>query len=425
MALECQTTRKVRTTKNRESVCGKIARGFCPYPELQIQNTKLRHSLDDLRTELRQSLGDLRRLKELKELVFIRFRGQERILWKEIAGPNMEVLVISDCPISTFSFKKGTMQVGTVLRDFTLSGTDITKIHIHGDVLPSLETLDLSGNRKLKKVENLPSTLLRLNLQGCSQLKTITSLSNLVDLKVLKANQCSVLETLNVEDLISLEEIQAEACWELKSIQGLSQRDRLKCLRISTDTRAIWNDICNFLASTSHQNLSTAFLSGTLAKSSALTCPYPRVYQVMGKIHSIAGKFNLKVVDVLFAGFSSKFHTKVEEFQSYGAILMCFLTVGSPNWCYFDVRFEASDDGVSVDEYKMVVKLGDSDESYFHIFMWTEECNMFSDHEKGYNNISVSRGSDCYDVETVGWIMMVDKDTKVSQVCKEIIIALS
>jgi hypothetical protein len=113
-------------------------------------------------------------------------------------------------------------------------------------VLPSLETLDLSDNSELMQVKGLPSTLIRLNLQGCDQLKTLINLSNLVDLKFLCINECIHLETLNVEGLMSLEEIQAEGCSKLKSIEGLIQRERLKCLRISTNTDVIWNGISMF-----------------------------------------------------------------------------------------------------------------------------------------------------------------------------------
>jgi hypothetical protein len=114
------------------------------------------------------------------------------------------------------------------------------------------EILDLSRNSELVQVKGMPSTLIRLDLQECYQLKASINLSNLVDLKFLCISRCGKLETLNVEGLMSLEEIQAEECLELKSIEGLSQPERLKYLRISTNTGVIWNDICNFLVSILH-----------------------------------------------------------------------------------------------------------------------------------------------------------------------------
>jgi hypothetical protein len=65
-------------------------------------------------------------------------------------------------------------------------------------------------------VNALPSALVSLNLQNCYGLKTLTSLSNLVNLKFLNINRCFNLKTLNTEGLASLEEIKAEECWELQ-----------------------------------------------------------------------------------------------------------------------------------------------------------------------------------------------------------------
>jgi Leucine-rich repeat (LRR) protein len=392
-------------------------------------------------TELRQSLGDLRPLKELKDLILIDFDGADGILWEEIAGPNMKVLVIRDCPISIFSFKEQrTMHIAMgALIDFTLTETRISEMCIPEGVLPSLETLDLSYNRALMQVKYLPSTLVRLNLQGCVRLKALINLSNLVDLKFLCISRCEELETLNVEGLTSLEEIQAEACRELKSIEGLSQLERLKYLRISTITGVIWNDICNFLTSTSHKKISTAFFSG---KSTMTGWDTAFIEMVMREMQLITAKFNLKVVDVVFHatpddfGFPAdpdaygrtplEFDTKMEDFQSYGAILMCFLT-SSDGLDLFHVSFEASNDGGSSDEYEFrtgyILEDEDGVKLRLHVLMWTEECNLFRD-EKGYNNITVSCDSRPFAVKK-GWIMMVDKNVDVSQVCKQIVIAWS
>jgi hypothetical protein len=84
-----------------------------------------------------------------------------------------------------------------------------------------------------------------------------------------------------------------------------------------------------------------------------------KLVQVMPEMQSITEQFNLKVVDVVFHATATpdafgrtplEFHTKMEDFQSYGAILMCFLT-GSAEPDQFRVRFEASDDGRSAHEY--------------------------------------------------------------------------
>lgn len=311
-------------------------------------------------TKLRQSLGDLRRLKEL---ILIHFNCPGGILWQEIAGPNIKLLVIRDCPIDIFKEQR-TMDVAMgALIDFTLRKTRISEICIPEGVLPSLETLDLSENSFLMQVKDLPSTLVRLDLRRCSRLKTLIHLSNLVDLKFLCINNCRELEILNVEGLTSLEEIQAEDCMELKSIPGLSQLERLKYIRISTNTDVLWNDICNFLTSTSHKKLSTAFFTG---KSTITYSDTDMVVQ-----QSITEKFKVKVVDVVFPATASalnvgsfEFQRKMESFQTYGGILMCFLTINS-GCDQFLVKFEAGNDVTQLmNTHSAVVLVGDMNKNY-------------------------------------------------------------
>jgi len=219
----------------------------------------------------------------------------------------------------------------------------------------------------------------------------------------------------------------------------------LKSLSISTYTDAIWNDICNFLASTSHENLSTAFFSGRVGKSST----FPRRDRAF---YEMVGKFNLKVVDVIYPASLDvvfpaspseyEFQTKMEEFQSYGAMFMCFLTFSPPRYTFshchgipcttshksciqFLFRFEASNDEGPAEEYEFVAgySFGVEQNLHLHVFMWTEESNLLRDY-KGCTKIRVSCNLKPGAVKR-GWIMMVDKNTQVSQVCREIIIALS
>ena len=88
-----------------------------------------------------------------------------------------------------------------VLRDFTMKNTSISEICIPEGVYSSLETVDLSHNSRLMQVYGLPSKLVRLNLQGCSRLETLTHLSNLVNLKFLNRYGFLALKTLNLKDL--------------------------------------------------------------------------------------------------------------------------------------------------------------------------------------------------------------------------------
>jgi Leucine-rich repeat (LRR) protein len=196
-------------------------------------------------TELPLSVANL---KGLTELFLIKCSGLEHILPKGIAASNIKILAIESCPIANFSFqdqgKAGVenlhlrVEMG-VLRDFTLKNTAISEISNPEGVYPRIESMDLSENNKLMRVNALPSTLVSLNMQKCWGLKTLTSLSNLGNLKFLNINGCVNLETLNVEGLTSLEEIKAEKCWKLRRIEGLNQREQLTCLDVSTDNRVL------------------------------------------------------------------------------------------------------------------------------------------------------------------------------------------
>lgn len=124
----------------------------------------------------------------------------------------------------------------------------IQSLPINFSLLGNLTTLDVSGCVGLTA---LPSTS-----------KTLSRLQYLVNLKFLNISKCSNLKTLNVHGLISLEEIKADACWNLENIVDLDSLDRLNCLHISTDNRLMWTDILNYLH---QQNPSTAVFSGKAA----------------------------------------------------------------------------------------------------------------------------------------------------------------
>lgn len=395
-------------------------------PKLQLPiNLELLNRLEQLRigspllTELPHS-GD--HLMSLQVLVLTECWGLNNILPRDISGPNVKVLVIRDSPITNFGFEdQSTALVSKgALRELSLRHTSISEIYIPEGVYPSLETVDLSENIGLTQVKGLPSTLTRLSLQGCREMKSLTNLSNLVNLKFLNINGCLGLETLNIEGLISLEEIKAEGCWKLEKIRGLSQRERLNCLKISTDNSVIWNDICKFLTlRRSYGKLSIASFSGTTDVKTVLDDR---------EIRWTMEKFNVKMVDIVSAATTTAgFHVKVDNFRSHGAILMCFVTSGvSPG--LFRVRFEASNYGGPTEEYTNLRGRGGGGKCV-HVFMWTEDSHLFRD-SKDYSDIDVycshvdASELDATHVER-GWMVLVDKDTDFSRVCKEFIVTVT
>ena len=85
---------------------------------------------------------------KLEELIMLECDKLNHISEKEIAGPNIKILVIRHSPLTNFSFKdQGVMDVGIpVLRGFTLKETSIHKIFIPDGVYSSLKIIDLSRN---------------------------------------------------------------------------------------------------------------------------------------------------------------------------------------------------------------------------------------------------------------------------------------
>lgn len=328
-------------------------------------------------------------LGSLEELVLIECHNLIRISQEGIAWPNIKVLAIESCPIAEFSFHdQETVNVSMpVLRDFTFKKTSISQICITETVAPRLETADLSRNAWLTQVSGLPSALVTLNLEGCSRLKTLTNLSNLVNLKSLNINGCVNLETLDVNGLTLLEEIKAEACLKLHSIEQLSGLERLNSLRISTDNIVFWRDILQFLAS-SPSHISTVFLSG---KTENYKVAHESVMESI--LENFEGTSLLPVL---------KSPVRLNNIRPNGAKLMCFITNGP-----IGTAIRISDRSNSCPQYDVHRNLCEdgSGGRRLHVLLWTENSALeveFSDN---------------------GWMVELDSKREVLDVCRLVIFA--
>lgn len=373
--------------------------------------------------------GSVGNLRSLKELVLIECRDLKRILQEGVAWPNIKVLAIESCPISEFSFQdQGTMDVDMrVLRDFTLKKTSITQIFIPESVSPKLETVDLSLNAWLVQVNGLPSTLVTLNLEGCSRLKTLENLSNLVNLKFLNLNRCVGLENLDVKGLTSLENIKAEECLQLHSIKQLSEPEQLNSLQISTHNGVIWNDIFQFLASPS--NMSTAIFSG---KTHSDMIFHECVMQ------SILNNFEDSSLLDVPSTTTAESPVRLNNIRSHSAILMCFITNGLSG-TVFHINFERSNSRRQYDIYKTLPGDGSGGRT-LHVFMCTEDSKLVKDKNfcdkvhvypsvNDCNNFYVDfsddgsvNESDARRIEK-GWIVTLKSKTHVLEVCRRVVFA--
>jgi Leucine-rich repeat (LRR) protein len=196
--------------------------------------------------ELRRLPSSVDKLAGLTELIVIQCSHLQCPSPEGIVAPNIKFFTIDSCPIANFSFQNDQRAMGA-LRDLTLKNASVSEICMVEGVYPWLQTIDLSENIHLKQVIASPSALVRVNLQNCSALETLNNLSSLVNLKFLNINGCFALQTLSVRGLISLAEIEAEKCWKLKRIEGLSCLKRLNCLKISTHNGIFWEDVCKCL----------------------------------------------------------------------------------------------------------------------------------------------------------------------------------
>lgn len=185
------------------------------------------------------NLVDIRPIEKLKHLERLEiYESTDHLPPGILKLKNIKVLTIVGYAEAEFSFQTHADVVNhdvmEALRDFTLSKTSISSIHIPTEVFPRLEIVDLSYSPNLSQVQGFPSTLVSLSLESCSSLKTLTNLSNLVHLKFLNINGCEELESLNVEGLRSLEEINAEKCWKLQNIEGFNDLELVNFLSVST-----------------------------------------------------------------------------------------------------------------------------------------------------------------------------------------------
>ncbi|KAH9303604.1 hypothetical protein KI387_008008, partial [Taxus chinensis] len=225
-------------------------------------------------------------------------------------------------------------------------------------IFPNLEIVDLSNNESLTEIEGLPGNSIRLNLEHCPALKTLTCLSNLTSLKYLNVSGCGELETMYVGGLSSIQVIKAEECWKLQNIEGLEQLQKLSHFQISTDST--WRDILTFPC-----NISSAILWGGTVDTASVDETY-----------AIARSFEHVTVRgippvVLNQGFP--FTVKLEEESLEGAILICLVAHRS---CVFEVKLLGHAYTTSCSKSSST---DDGNTYRAHMLMWTKDSEVFKD----------------------------------------------
>lgn len=335
------------------------------------------------------NLDDIRPIEKLKHLERLEIYESTYHLPPGILKlKNIKVLTIVGYEEAEFSFQTHSDVVNhdvmEALRDFILSKTSISRIHIPTEVFPRLEIVDLSYSPNLSQVQGFPSTLVSLSLESCSSLKTLTNLSNLVHLKFLNINGCEELESLNVEGLRSLEEINAEKCWKLQNIQGFNDLELVNFLTVSTS------------------------MDGRLFSDALDSCTKVMQFIAYSSEH-------LKVLEVT-AATTVKTRVILNNALSESAIFMCFITsrVSSQG---FRVCFEPSND---LAQYEYKTSGGDGSSGILlHMYLWTKDSRLFKDKSR-YTKLTAYGSGNANNGEK-GWIVTPASKAQVIEVWRALL----
>lgn len=305
---------------------------------------------------------------------------------------------------SVFRYLKGKSRVTGMELDLTnlelKNIKSLQSLPIKFSLFPKLTTLDVSGCVGLTA---LPSTN-----------KKLSQLHYLRCLKFLNINKCSNLKTLNVKDLTSLEEIQADACWKLEEIVDFSLRDRLNCLHISTDNSVIWTNITTYL---SQQKPSTAIFSGRADNNMVVDAK-----QIKDEIWTA---FRVHIGVIAFSEYLNEHVDVIMILQRFSVtpkkIMMFFIIDAGQNDATspeLRLTFTPTNNGIPGSALKYRTALANRGGRSLNVFMWTEGSHLFK--ENNADGIHVS----CFDQNHInkGWIVTAGVDNNTfPQVCAEII----
>ncbi|XP_057864508.2 disease resistance protein TAO1-like [Cryptomeria japonica] len=114
------------------------------------------------------------------------------------------------------------------LKRMELKGIKAPRISISEDHNPFLESIELSYNYHLMKIEALPAKLERLHIWGCPKLEELPSfarLSSLREFHVGDWNRIGKIKGLNY--CTKLERLKLHTSWEVSGIESLEQMEKL------------------------------------------------------------------------------------------------------------------------------------------------------------------------------------------------------
>jgi len=119
------------------------------------------------------------------------------------------------------------------LQNLKLNSTKLSELSFAEGVCPNLQRLSIRWCHQLVEVGTLPSTLIKLKLISCDNLRKVKGLCGLAKLQRLDISDCKMVQELpSIDTLVSLEEFEASQCVKLKSIQGLAPLKNLRIISV-------------------------------------------------------------------------------------------------------------------------------------------------------------------------------------------------
>jgi Leucine-rich repeat (LRR) protein len=202
----------------------------------ELSNLKRLHLGSNILETLPDSMGHLRSLETLElhschRLKCLPDSTAKLPRLKKLAIVKMdhlELLEIEECPSSELPMRnvdeEGCMFTSTLTNTRGPRG-----LHLQLNI----QHLKIKDCVHLVEVRALPTTIIKLKLEGCSSLKKIGGLSGLAKLQTIKITLSRELEELlGIETLASLEMLSVGDLKKLNSIQGLGQLKKLRILDI-------------------------------------------------------------------------------------------------------------------------------------------------------------------------------------------------
>ncbi|KAH9291516.1 hypothetical protein KI387_043294 [Taxus chinensis] len=147
----------------------------------------------------------------------------------------LEHLSIESSGVEAFPIEFGRPTSLDNLRKIDLNYAAVSRISLHGNSCPSLETLHVDGCGHLTEIETLPTALKFIELSRCRMLKNIRGIGVLLNLQRILIHTCPELNEIpSLAGLVSLKDFEIMDCPKIEKVEGLQHLRSLEMLKART-----------------------------------------------------------------------------------------------------------------------------------------------------------------------------------------------